>query len=68
MSRRECQLLLQSAGDLVTKLVQERGGFVPFAIALTTEGLRIVAVEFTDEGGEPIDQLREVVAPSQALS
>jgi hypothetical protein len=61
MSRQEGQLLLRSAGDLVAKFVQERGGFLPFAVALTTEGLRIVAVEFTEDGGESIDQLREAV-------
>jgi len=54
-------LLLRSAGDLIAKFVRERGGFVPFAVALTSEGLRIVAVEFSDDGGEPIDQLREVI-------
>jgi hypothetical protein len=61
MSRQEGQLLLQSAGDLVAKLVQERGGFVPFAVALTSEGLRIVAVEFAEDGSPAIDQLREAI-------
>jgi hypothetical protein len=61
MSRQKGQLLLRSAGDLIAEFVQERGGFVPFAVALSTEGLRIVAVEFTEDGGEPIDQLREAV-------
>lgn len=60
MSQQEGQLLLRSAGDLIAKFVQERGGFVPFAVALTTEGLSIVAVEFDDDS-EPLDQLRGVI-------
>ena len=38
MSREDGRLLMRIAADLIADLAGKRGGFVPFAVALTTEG------------------------------
>src|SRR5262245_10439913 len=62
MSRQDGQLLMDTAAGLISKVVGERGGFLPFAVALTSAGpLTIVHVDYTEDGGDPIDQLRSVL-------
>jgi hypothetical protein len=60
--RQEGQMLLQTASMLFSDFIKKRGGFLPFAVAFATDGqLSIVHLDFSDDEGEPIEQLRALL-------
>src|SRR5262245_7758917 len=60
--REEGRMLLQTASMMFCDLLKKQAAFLPFAVAFSADGqLSFIHLDFTDDGGEPIEQLRALL-------